>query len=50
VDWVNRSLLSDFLPLQLARGLGLHLTSRFGVLRRFVMRQGMGPDGGRDAR
>jgi 2-octaprenyl-6-methoxyphenol hydroxylase len=50
VDWVNRSLLSDFLPLHLARGLGLHLASRFGILRRFVMRQGMGPDGRRDAR
>jgi len=42
VDWMNRSLLSDFLPLHLARGLGLHLASRIGVLRRFLMRQGMG--------
>ena len=44
VDWMNRSLLSDFLPLQLAKGVGLHLASRVGVLRRFLMRQGMGPD------
>jgi 2-octaprenyl-6-methoxyphenol hydroxylase len=44
VDWMNRSLLSDFLPLQLAKGAGLHLASRVGVLRRFLMREGMGPD------
>jgi 2-octaprenyl-6-methoxyphenol hydroxylase len=44
VDWMNRSLLSDFLPLQLAKGVGLQLASRVGVLRRFLMRQGMGPD------
>ncbi|HEY8267810.1 MAG TPA: UbiH/UbiF family hydroxylase [Xanthobacteraceae bacterium] len=44
VDWMNRSLLSDFLPLQLAKGFGLHLAARVGVLRRFLMRQGMGPD------
>lgn len=44
VDWMNRSLLSDFLPLQLAKGIGLHLASRLGVLRRFLMREGMGPD------
>jgi 2-octaprenyl-6-methoxyphenol hydroxylase len=52
VDWMNRSLLSDFLPLHLARGLGLHLASRIGVLRRFLMRQGMGPEAElpRDAR
>ena len=44
VDWMNRSLLSDFLPLQLAKGVGLHLASRVGALRRFLMREGMGPD------
>ncbi len=44
VDWMNRSLLSDFLPLQLAKGAGLHLASRVGVLRRFLMRKGMGPN------
>jgi 2-octaprenyl-6-methoxyphenol hydroxylase len=44
VDWMNRSLLSDFLPLHLARGLGLHLAGRVDVLRRFVMRQGLGPE------
>jgi 2-octaprenyl-6-methoxyphenol hydroxylase len=43
VDWMNRSLLSDFLPLHLARGVGLHLAARSGPLRRFLMRQGMGP-------
>lgn len=44
VDWMNRSLLSDFLPLQLAKGVGLHLVSRVGALRRFLMREGMGPE------
>jgi 2-octaprenyl-6-methoxyphenol hydroxylase len=43
VDWMNRSLLSDFLPLQFAKGAGLHLASRTGRLRRFLMREGMGP-------
>ena len=33
VDLLNRSLLSDFLPLQGARGLGLFLMDRVGPLR-----------------
>ena len=41
---MNRSLLSDFLPLQLAKDIGLQLASRVGVLRRFLMREGMGPE------
>jgi 2-octaprenyl-6-methoxyphenol hydroxylase len=43
VDLLNRSLLSDFLPLQGARGLGLHLLNRVGPLRRALMREGVTP-------
>ena len=43
VDLLNRSLLTDFLPLQGARGLGLFLIDRIGPLRRAVMREGVAP-------
>jgi 2-octaprenyl-6-methoxyphenol hydroxylase len=43
VDLLNRSLLSDFLPVQGARGLALYLLDRIGPLRRAVMREGMAP-------
>jgi 2-octaprenyl-6-methoxyphenol hydroxylase len=43
VDLLNRSLLTDFLPLQGARGLGLFLMERIGPLRRAVMREGVRP-------
>jgi 2-octaprenyl-6-methoxyphenol hydroxylase len=43
VDLLNRSLLSDFLPLQGARGLGLYLLERIGPLRRAMMREGVAP-------
>ena len=43
VDLINRTLLSDFLPVQGARGLGLYLIDRIGPLRRAVMREGVGP-------
>ncbi len=43
VDLLNRSLLSDFLPLQGARGLGLFLMEQIGPLRRAVMREGVVP-------
>ncbi len=43
VDLLNRSLLSDFLPVQGARGLGLWLLDRVGPLRRAMMREGVGP-------
>ncbi len=43
VDLLNRSLLSDFLPLQGARGLGLFLMEHIGPLRRAVMREGVAP-------
>lgn len=42
VDLLNRSLLADFLPIDMARGLGLMALSRIRPLRRFVMRQGVG--------
>jgi 2-octaprenyl-6-methoxyphenol hydroxylase len=45
VDLLNRSLLTDFLPVQGLRGLGLHLLQQIGPLRRFVMRQGIAPVG-----
>ena len=41
IDLVNRSLLSDFLPVQGARGLGLYLIDRIGPLRRALMREGV---------
>ena len=42
-DLLNRTLLSDFLPLQGARGLGLFLLGRIGPLRRAMMREGVAP-------
>ncbi len=41
VDLLNRSLLSDFLPVQGARGLGLYALDRVGPLRRATMRAGV---------
>lgn len=43
VDVLNRSLLTDLLPLDLARGLGLLAMANFGPLRRMVMREGVLP-------
>ena len=43
VDLLNRSLISGFLPLHLARGAGLHLLGAFPPLRRLIMREGMQP-------
>ena len=43
VDLLNRSLLSDLLPLQSARAAGLFLTDRIGPLRRAIMREGVLP-------
>ncbi len=43
VDLLNRTLLSDFLPLQSARHLGFFLLDRVGPLRRAVMREGLAP-------
>jgi 2-octaprenyl-6-methoxyphenol hydroxylase len=43
VDLLNRSLLSDFVPLQGLRGLGLFLLDQIGPLRRAIMREGVAP-------
>ncbi len=43
VDLLNRSLLTDFKPLQAARGLVLHGLKALPLLRRLVMRVGLEP-------
>jgi 2-octaprenyl-6-methoxyphenol hydroxylase len=43
VELMNRSLLTDFLPVHAMRGLGLELAGRFGFVRRAMMRGGLGP-------
>jgi 2-octaprenyl-6-methoxyphenol hydroxylase len=43
IDIANRSLLSDFLPMQSLRATGLHLIGAFGPLRRLAMREGLAP-------
>jgi 2-octaprenyl-6-methoxyphenol hydroxylase len=43
IDLLNRSLLSDFLPVQGARGFGLYLMDRIAPLRRALMREGVEP-------
>ena len=43
VDLLNRSLISGFLPLHAARGIGLHVLRAAGPLRRFFMREGLSP-------
>jgi 2-octaprenyl-6-methoxyphenol hydroxylase len=45
VDLLNRSLLSDFLPVQFLRSAGLHLLSALGPLRSILMREGIEPGG-----
>ena len=42
VDMINRSLLTDFLPVQLARTLGLSALGALSPLRKFAMFQGLG--------
>jgi 2-octaprenyl-6-methoxyphenol hydroxylase len=42
VDGLNRLLLSDFLPVQAARSIGLALIGGIPPLRRFTMRRGVG--------
>jgi 2-octaprenyl-6-methoxyphenol hydroxylase len=43
VDLLNRSLLTDFVPVHGARGLSLFLADRIGPLRRALMREGVAP-------
>ena len=45
IDILNRSLLADFLPVDLLRGMGFLAFSMIGPLRRAVMREGILPDG-----
>jgi 2-octaprenyl-6-methoxyphenol hydroxylase len=45
VDLLNRSLLSDFLPVQMLRAAGLHVLSALPPLRNVVMREGIEPGG-----
>ena len=43
VDGLNRALLSHFATVDFARGAALATLSAIGPLRRFVMREGLGP-------
>jgi 2-octaprenyl-6-methoxyphenol hydroxylase len=43
IDVANRSLLSDLLPMQSLRAVGMHLLGSFGPLRRLAMREGLAP-------
>ncbi|MGO8183022.1 UbiH/UbiF family hydroxylase, partial [Rhizobium leguminosarum] len=43
VDLLNRSLLSDFLPIQILRAAGLHILSAIPPLRNIVIRSGLLP-------
>src|SRR4029434_864333 len=43
VDALNRSLLTDFLPVQGMRSLGLYLLDRMTPLKRALMREGVAP-------
>ena len=46
VDILNRSLLSDFLPMQMLRAAGLHVLAGVPPLRGLVMREGVEPGRG----
>src|SRR5437899_3459511 len=43
IDVANRSLLSDFLPMQSLRAAGMPLLGSYGPLRRLAMREGLAP-------
>ena len=43
IDLLNRSLISDLAPIQLARGAGLYALQALGPLRRFLLREGIQP-------
>jgi 2-octaprenyl-6-methoxyphenol hydroxylase len=43
IDLANRSLLSDLLPMQSVRAVGMHLIGSVGPLRRLAMREGLAP-------
>lgn len=46
VDALNRSLLSDFLPVQMARAGGIHLLAKAPPIRNFLMQEGVEPGRG----
>ena len=43
VDGLSQALLTQFAPLDFARGAGLAALGAIGPLRRFVMREGIAP-------
>jgi 2-octaprenyl-6-methoxyphenol hydroxylase len=43
IDVLNRSMLSDFLPVDMVRGLGFFAMSTIGPLRRAALREGVLP-------
>lgn len=43
VDMLDRTLLSDLLPAQILRGVGLALADRVAPLRKLMMREGLTP-------
>lgn len=43
IDMANRSLLSELLPVQSLRAMGLHLIGSVGPLRRLAMHEGLSP-------
>ena len=43
IDALNRTLLSEYLPVHLARGAGLFAIGQIGPLRRYLMREGIAP-------
>ncbi|MCB1506040.1 MAG: UbiH/UbiF family hydroxylase [Hyphomicrobiaceae bacterium] len=43
IDLLNKSLLSPFLPVHLARGAGLFALKAFAPIRRLVVREGLQP-------
>jgi 2-octaprenyl-6-methoxyphenol hydroxylase len=45
IDLLNRSLLTDFLPVDIFRGIAAQLVAGFGPLRRLLMQTGMGLNG-----
>ena len=46
VDMLNRSLLSNFLPVQLVRAAGLHVLGAIAPLRHILMQEGVEPGRG----
>jgi 2-octaprenyl-6-methoxyphenol hydroxylase len=46
VDALNRSLLTGFLPVQLARSFSMYMAGKLGPFRRLLMKEGMSPGTG----